>query len=292
MVTPFGPDLAPDTGKFVKQSQWLLSHDVGVAVFGTTSEGNSLSFDEKIELLDVLVSSDVDPARIMAGTGSCALPDSVRLTAHATALGCAGVLMLPPFYYKSVSDDGLFRSFAEVIERVGDTRLRIYLYNIPPVSQVAITVRLIERLLKAYPGIVAGAKDSSGDWDNTAAYLDSFAKEGFAVFPGSESFLLQGLRYGAAGCISATANVNPGPIARLCATWQAADADAQQLRLNQIRGIFARYPLIPALKAVIADYGGDPSWTRVRPPLEELNDEQKASIMKELEAADFTCDLG
>ncbi|HUF64776.1 MAG TPA: dihydrodipicolinate synthase family protein [Gemmatimonadaceae bacterium] len=288
MITPFGADLAPDAGRFVRQSRWLLSHDVGLAVFGTTSEGNSLSVDEKIGLLDQLVSGAVDPARIMAGTGCCALTDSVQLTAHATRLGCAGVLMLPPFYYKSVTDDGLFRSFAEVIERVGDPRLRIYLYNIPPVSQVAITVHLIERLLKAYPGIVAGAKDSSGDWNNTRAYLDSFAQEDFDVFPGSEAFLLQGLRHGAAGCISATANVNPGPIARLFASWQAADADAQQVQLDRVRGIFANYPMIPALKAVIAHHSRDPSWARVRPPLEEMTDGQTAALMKELEAADFT----
>jgi 4-hydroxy-tetrahydrodipicolinate synthase len=202
-------------------------------------------------------------------------------------LGCGGALMLPPFYYKGVSDDGLFRNFAEIIERVGDRRLRIYLYHIPPVSQVAITLPLIERLLKAYPGIVAGAKDSSGDWNNTKAYIDSFAKEGFDVFPGSETFLLQGMRAGGVGCISATANVNPGAIARLFATWQAADADKQQERLNEIRGIFARHPMIPALKAAIAHYGGDESWATVRPPLVELTQEQKASLAADLDKAGF-----
>jgi 4-hydroxy-tetrahydrodipicolinate synthase len=203
-------------------------------------------------------------------------------------LGCGGVLMLPPFYYKGVSDDGLFKNFAEVIERVGDRRLRIYLYHIPPVSQVPITLPLIERLLKAYPGIVAGAKDSSGDWNNTKAYLDNFAKQGFDVFPGSETFLLQGMRHGGVGCISATANVNPGAIARLFATWRAADADTQQERLNEIRGTFARYPMIPALKAAIAHYGGDTSWATVRPPLVELTQEQKASLAADLDTAGFT----
>lgn len=272
----------------MRHCRWLLSQNVGLAIFGTTSEGNSLGVDERIDLLDQLVSSGVDPARVMSGTGSSALTDSVRLTAHAVKVGCAGVLMLPPFYYKSVSDEGLFRSFAEVIERVGDTRLRIYLYNIPPISHVAITVSLIERLLKAYPRTVAGAKDSSGDWDNTRAYLDNFAQQGFDVFPGSETFLLRGMRHGGAGCISATANVNPAPIARLFATWQAVDGDAQQLRLDEIRGIFARYPMIPALKAAIAHYSGDKSWTRVRPPLVELASEQQASLVGELDRAGFT----
>jgi 4-hydroxy-tetrahydrodipicolinate synthase len=198
------------------------------------------------------------------------------------------VLMLPPFYYKGVSDDGLFRNFSEVIERVGDRRLRIYLYHIPPVSQVAITLPLIERLLRAYPGIIAGAKDSSGDWNNTKAYLDNFASQGFDVFPGSETFLLQGMRAGGVGCISATANVNPAAIARLCSTWQAADADTQQGRLNEIRGIFAKLPMIPALKAAIAHYGGDASWATVRPPLVELTPQQRASLAADLDKAAFT----
>ncbi|HEY3258245.1 MAG TPA: dihydrodipicolinate synthase family protein [Gemmatimonadaceae bacterium] len=288
VVTPFKADLSPDPERLLTQCRWLLSNDVGLAVFGTNSEANSLAVEEKIELLDRLIGDSVDPARMMPGTGCCALTDSVRLTAHAVKLHCGGVLMLPPFYYKDVSDGGLFRSFAEVIERVGDTRLRIYLYNIPPISQVAITVPLIERLLKAYPGIVAGVKDSSGDWNNTKAYLDNFAEHDFDVFPGSESFLLQGMRNGGAGCISATANVNPAAIARLFATWQAPDADAQQMRLNEIRGIFARYPMIPALKAAISHYSGDASWATVRPPLVELTDEQKNSLVNDLNGAGFT----
>jgi len=153
---------------------------------------------------------------------------------------------------------------------------------------VAITLPLIERLLKAYPGIVAGVKDSSGDWNNTKAYLDNFAKQGFDVFPGSETFLLQGMRHGGAGCISATANVNPGAIARLFATWPTADADTQQVRLNEIRSIFDKYPMIPALKAAIAYHSGDASWATVRPPLVELTGEQKTSLGKELDDAGFT----
>ena len=288
VVTPFKSDLSTDPDRFVRQCRWLLTQDVGLAVFGTNSEANSLSTEEKVELLDRLVGAGLDPARMMPGTGCCALPDSVRLSAHAMKLGCGGVLMLPPFYYKGVSDDGLFKSFAEVIERVGDRRLRIYLYHIPPVSQVPITVGLIERLLKAYPGVVAGAKDSSGDWNNTQAYLVNFASQGFDVFAGSETFLLQNMRNGGAGCISATANINPGPIARLFATWKESDADQQQAKLDQIRGIVSRYPMIPALKATIAHHGGDASWATVRPPLVALTAEQRASLVKELDGAGFT----
>jgi 4-hydroxy-tetrahydrodipicolinate synthase len=288
VVTPFKHDLSPDPERFVRQCQWLLSQNVGLAVFGTNSEANSLSVEEKIELLDRLVAAGVDPARMMPGTGHCALTDSVRLTAHAMKLGCGGVLMLPPFYYKGVSDEGLFRSFAEVIERVGESRLRVYVYHIPPVSQVPITTGLVERLLKAYPRQTAGMKDSGGDWKNTQAFLDAFATSGFDVFAGSETFLLQNMRAGGAGCISATANVHPGPIAHLFDTWQNADADAQQTRLDEIRGTFAKFPMIPALKAAVAHYGGDPTWTTVRPPLTELTPDQSIALATELDQRNFT----
>ena len=287
VVTPFKPDLSPDPERFVRHCRWLLSQNVGLAAFGTNSEANSLSAEERMELLERLVEAGLDPGRMMPGTGCCALPDSVRLSAHAVKLGCAGVLMLPPFYYKGVSDEGLFRAFAEVIERVGDRRLRVYLYHIPPVANVPITLPLIERLLKAYPDSVAGMKDSSGDWSNTKAVLDAFAPAGFDVFPGSETFLLAGMRGGGVGCISATANVNPGPIARLAATWKNADADDQQKCLDEVRTIMQGYVMIPALKAAIARWGGDAGWAAVRPPLVELDAAQSAALVAKLEATGF-----
>jgi 4-hydroxy-tetrahydrodipicolinate synthase len=287
VVTPFKADLVPDADRFIRQCKWLLSQNVGLAVFGTNSEANSLATEEKIELLDRLLAAGVDPARMMPGTGCCALTDSVRLTRHAVKLGCGGVLMLPPFYYKGVSDEGLFRSFAEVVERVGDTALRIYLYHIPPVSNVAITLPLIERLLTAYPGTIAGAKDSGGDWTYTKAMLDQFGKSGFDVFPGAETFLLAGMRNGGAGCISATANTNPAAIARLYDTWREADADAQQKRLDEIRGTFAKYPMIPALKAAIAHWSSTPEWGTVRPPLVALTKAQADSLVSDLKAKSF-----
>ena len=287
VVTPFNADYSPDAARFVRQCKWLVANNVGLAAFGTNSEANSLTADERIELLDKLVEGGIDPARMMPGTGCCALGDSVRLTAHAVKAGCAGVLMLPPFYYKGVSDEGLFRHFSQVIERVGDDRLRIYLYHIPPVSQVAITLPLIERLLKAYPGAIAGVKDSSGDWNNTRAMLEQFQPHGFDVFAGSEGFLLATLRGGGVGCISATANVNPGPIARLAKTWQQADADAQQEALSAVRAAFQKFPMIPALKSAIAAYSGDADWAIVRPPLVELDESQRAGLTSALHAMKF-----
>jgi len=282
VVTPFKSDLSPDPERFVAQCRWLLTQHCGLAVFGTNSEANSLSVTERIALLEALLAGGVDPARMMPGTGCCALPDTVRLTEHAVKAGCAGVLMLPPFYYKGVSEDGLYRSFAEVIERVGDARLRIYLYHIPPVAVVGITPKLVERLLKAYPTAIAGMKDSSGDWNNTQTMLDAFAKSGFDVFVGSESFLLANMRNGGAGCISATANVNPAAIDKLYREWQGSDADAQQAALDAVRTTVGQYVMIPALKQVVAHYAKDPAWVTVRPPLVQITEAQAAKVIADL----------
>jgi 4-hydroxy-tetrahydrodipicolinate synthase len=285
VVTPFKDDLSPDADRLVRQCRWLLSQNCGLAVFGTNSEANSLSVDEKIDLLDALVDAGLYTNRMMPGTGACAIPDAVRLTSHAVKRGCAGVLMLPPFYYKGVSDEGLFRGFSEVIQRVGDANLKIYLYHIPPVAQVPITLTLIERLLKEYPDTVVGIKDSSGDWNNMEAMLKQFP--GFAMFAGAETFLLQTMRGGGAGCISATANINPAAIAKLHAEWQSPDADAMQAGLDELRATVMKYPMIPALKASVAHFSGDGEWARVRPPLVELNAEQKAGLIAELDKLGF-----
>jgi len=205
------------------------------------------------------------------------------------------VLMLPPFYYKDVSEEGLHRYFSEIVQRVGDTRLKIYLYHIPPVAIVGITPKLVERLLKAYPNAIAGMKDSSGDWNNTKTFLNAFAKNGFDVFVGSESFLLANMRNGGVGTISATANVNPAAIHKLYRQWNTADdvdnADQQQSKLDVVREVFGnrKFPsMIAALKQAIAIYRSDPEWTRVRPPLVELTKEQAKLLAAELKAIGFT----
>ena len=183
-LTPMHSDLSPDTGRWIEHCRRLLQAGChGLCPFGTTSEANSFSVDERIDMLEELVDADVPAHQLIPGTGCCALTDTVRLTAHSVNLGCAGVLMLPPFYYKGMSDDGLFRSYAEVIERVGHPKLRIYLYHIPPVSQVGISLDLIERLVTTYPDTVVGIKDSSRDWNNLHALLTNFP--GFNVFTGS-----------------------------------------------------------------------------------------------------------
>ena len=289
VVTPFRKDYSPDEERFVRHCRWLLkSGCAGLAIFGTNSEANSLSVAEKRRLLEALVKGGVSPATLMPGTGHCAISDSIELTRAAVELGCAGVLMLPPFYYKGVSDEGLYRNFAEIIERVGDERLQLYLYHIPPVSQVAITLGLVDRLLSKYPGIVAGVKDSSGDWSNTKAMLDAFAKEGFDVFAGSEVFLLDNMRNGGKGCITATGNVNPGAIDRLYKNWRSPDADKLQAGISATRKIVQKQPMIPALKAIVAHYGNDAGWKTCRPPLVELTANQEEELIRDLNSVGFT----
>jgi 4-hydroxy-tetrahydrodipicolinate synthase len=289
VVTPFRKDYAPDAERFVRHCRWLLkSGCAGLAVFGTNSEANSMSVPEKRRLLEALVAGGVPAASLMPGTGHCALSDSIEMTRAAVEIGCAGVLMLPPFYYKGVSDEGLYRNFAEVIERVGDERLQLYLYHIPPVSQVAISFNLIERLITKYPGIVAGVKDSSGDWANTKGMLDNYAKGGFDVFAGSEEFLLANMRGGGKGCITATGNVNPGAIDHLYRNWRSADADKLQAAITATRKIVQKQPMIPALKATIAHFGNDPQWRTCRPPLIELNSTQEEQLVRDLKASGFS----
>jgi 4-hydroxy-tetrahydrodipicolinate synthase len=288
VVTPFKADLSPDCERFIRHCQWLLSQNCGLAVFGTNSEANSMATNERSTLLDAVVAAGIDPSRMMPGTGCCSIAETVELTTHAVRHGCAGVLMLPPFYYKDVSEQGLYRYFNEVVQRVGDTRLKIYLYHIPPVAVVGITPKLVELLLKAYPNAIAGMKDSSGDWNNTKTFLDAFAKNGFDVFVGSESFLLANMRNGGAGTISATANVNPAAIHKLYRQWN--DADQQQSKLNVVREVFSsrKFPsMIAALKQAIAIYRNDSDWSRVRPPVVELTKEQAKLLAAELKAIGF-----
>jgi 4-hydroxy-tetrahydrodipicolinate synthase len=287
VLTPFTADLRPDATRLAQLCRWLLAQDVGLALFGTTSEANSMSVSEKLALLDGLLDAGIPAARMMPGTGCCAIPDTVLLTRRAVETGCAGVLMLPPFYYKGVSDDGLFASYAEVIDRVGDARARIYLYHIPPVSQVPISLALIERLLARYPQTIAGVKDSSGDFDNMRAMMERFGSSGFDVFSGNESFLLAILRGGGAGCISATANVNAPAIAQLAREWSSANADAQQASLERVRAVFQRFPVIPALKAAVAHFARDDRWARLRPPLCSLTSAQRDECVAALRAIGF-----
>jgi 4-hydroxy-tetrahydrodipicolinate synthase len=288
VVTPFKRDLSPDVGRFIAHCRWLLSQDCGLAVFGTNSEANSMSAEERMGLLEAAVSAGVPTDRMMPGTGACSISEAAKVSAHATKLGVGGVLMLPPFYYKGVPEEGLFRFFSEVVQRVGDARLRVYLYHIPPVSAVPITHKLVERLMKAYPQQIAGMKDSSDDWPHTKSMIDAFAKDGFDVFSGNEKPLIDNLKSGGAGCISATANINPGKIAETYHAWNKPEGEKLQAWINEVRGVMQGYVMIPALKYVVAHYGADAAWTPVRPPLVETAEAEGKDMIARLDKLGFT----
>ncbi len=284
VLTPMRDDLSPDTPKWIAFCKQLLADGcTGLAPFGTTSEANSLGIDERMEMLDALVEAGVPAAQLMPGVGTCAIPDTVKLSAQAARLGCGGVLMLPPFYYKGVSDEGVFRAVAEVIERVGDARLKVYVYNIPPIAVVGYSLAVIERLLKAYPGVVVGMKDSSGNWAYQESVLEHFP--GFDVFTGSERFLLANLRMGGVGTISAMANVIPGKIRFLYDNYLAENADQVQEKLDRYREATRDYAAIPALKQIMANRTGDRTWLNLRPPLVNLSEAAAHEMLAKYAAA-------
>jgi 4-hydroxy-tetrahydrodipicolinate synthase len=287
VLTPFDAQLAPDAARFIAHCRWLVANGAKLAIFGTNSEAASLSVAERLALTEQLLEAGIPASHLLPGTGACALSDAVTLTRHAVAHGAPGVLMVPPFYFKNVSDDGVFAYYAEIIERVASDQLAIYLYHIPQFTQVPITLALIERLLKRYPKTIAGAKDSSGDWANTQAMIEHYAADGFAVFPASESLLSKALALGAAGCISATVNMNPAGIHAVYQGWNSAQGEALQAQADAIRKIFQATAMIPAMKRVVAEFASDPGWRAVRPPLCVLDDGAAAALLSALREVGF-----
>ena len=283
-LTPLDADGAPDHRAMAGHCRWLLEHGCdGLAVLGTTGEANSFTLAERIAILESLVGAGIPPQVLMPGTGCCAIADTVALCRVAVDLGAPGVLVLPPFYYKNVSDDGLFAAYSQIVEQVGDARLRIYLYHFPQMSGVPIGPGLIERLLRAYPDSFAGMKDSSGDLANMVANARAFP--GFAVFSGSDEFLLPVLRAGGAGCITAVGNIAAFVAAEVLADFRRGDqgaAEEAQERLSRVRRIVAAYPLTAALKEIIARHTGNNDWRRIRPPLTLLAPEQAMALQQAL----------
>ncbi len=275
VLTPIKNDLAPDLDRMAAHCKWLLANGCdGLAVLGTTGEANSFGLKERIGIVDGLVERGVPGNVMMPGTGCCAVPDSVAASKAAIDAGAKGVLMLPPFYYKNNKDEGLFAAYSEVIQRIGDDKLKIYLYHFPQVSNVPISYNLIEMLLKTYPNTVVGMKDSSGDLENMAGAAERFP--GFASFSGADDLMLPLLRRGGVGCITACANVVSPTLGEMYSGFvskqPASELDTLNQKLIAMRQMIAKYPLAPSLKALVARNGKDNSWLRVRPPMVALSD--------------------
>ena len=284
-LTPIGTDGPADAVLLAEHCRRLLADGCSsVVVLGTTGEANSFTLPERQTLLEGALAAGVPPDAVVAGTGCCAIGDTVRLTRHALSLGVFRVLMLPPFYYKNVSDDGLFAAYAEAIERTGDERLRVYLYRIPQITGVDISIELVERLQRAFPSTLAGIKDSSGSWESTRALCERLGGR-IDVLAGNETMLVRAVRAGGSGCVSATANAKAASIVRLLRASSASDAQELQREIEATRKIFEAFGVIPALKAFVAEATGSDAWRDVRPPLCPLDHAQRRDLMSRLTVA-------
>ena len=282
VLTPFKKDLTVDTKLFISHCEFLLKNNINLAPWGTTGEANSISISEKIDLIKTLANSDLPKEKIIIGTGNTSFVDAALLTKTAVENKINSVLLLPPFYYKNVSDEGVYQYYKEIINVVKSNNLRVFLYNIPQVSGVTISIDLVNRLKKEFSDIITGIKDSSGNFENTKKYNEI---KNFIVYPGSEKFLYDGLHVGCSGCISATTNVNI-EAAKLINSFDKSEGELINKKIKDVRDVFEKYPVIPALKAT--KIKEDSNWSNIRPPLVTLSDQQISNLAKDLKDVNFS----
>ena len=283
ILSPFDNDL-----KFNQNMYNDLAHDLlengcsGLAPFGTTGEALSLSNKERMNALEGLLNSGIKADQLIPGTGLCNFPDTVMISKHALDLGCHGVMTLPPFYFKGMSDEGLFDYFEKLIEEINHSKLKIYLYHIPQVSGVGLSIDLVSKLKKSYPEIVVGIKDSSGNWENTKSLLGI---DDLVVYPGAELPVIEAIKLGAPGCISATANLNGGDISKVinfCHDNEWEKAEDLHKKVTKVRLLFQDYAPIPAQKGLLAKKTKIKEWSNVRPPLKSINDDKVSELANTL----------
>lgn len=286
-ATPVKADLSIDHERLVRHCGWLLDEGGcdGVNLLGTTGEATSFPVEARLGAMRAIAQSGLPMQRFMVGTGAAAMADALRLTKAAHELGFAGALLLPPFYYKDIDDEALYAYVARIIDEAGGGSAGIYLYHIPQVSTVPYPLPVIERLAASFPGALAGIKDSSGDLDHALRLVEKVP--GIAVLPGSEILLARAPDAGFAGCISATTNVNGAIVSR---GWKARDTEAGRAALNAavaIREVIAQFPVIPALKWLLAEIQTDAEWRRLHPPLRALRDGEWTALRSKLEVTEL-----
>ena len=285
ILTPFNDDQSVATDLYIAHAKWLFEQGcAGIAPFGTTGEALSVGIDERIAAIRALIDGGIDPARMIPGTGLSNVADTARLSRACLDMACTAVMTLPPFYYKGVTEDGLYEYFRQLIAAIGSDA-RIYLYHIPPIAVVGVPPDLAARLHRDFPEQIVGIKDSSNDWENTRALLGI---DGMTVYPGSELPLLDALELGAPGCITATANINAGAIAKVVDLYDQGDLSAaRELHetVKRFRLLLQEYPPIPAQKRLLAIITGDSRWANVRPPLTAMSDAQGRELAARLDDA-------
>lgn len=285
-LTPLDSDLNPDYSRLVNHIQWLLTRgNDGIALLGTTGEANSFSVNERMQILEAVLDSGIRANKLLVGTGCCALTDTVTLTRHAQSHGVGGILLLPPFYYKKVNDEGLENYITALLERVRENGIQIYLYHFPQLTGVPYSFALIERLLSKYPENIIGMKDSGGDREHMKEMLNRFP--GFRLYTGTEKFLLSTLSEGGAGCISATANLTSPEIAAVYEAWKKGSGEKEQAKASILREVLEIYPAIGTLKYIFAKFTGNMDWLNVRPPNSVITQEEGFQIEQKLKKLDY-----
>lgn len=285
-ATPVTAEGRPDLGLFAAHCRALLDEGChGIAMLGTTGEANSFGLNDRMALLDAAIEGGTPARSLLPGTSAPSVADTIALTGHARKAGVKGVVLLPPYYYKDVSDEGLFRFYSRVIEGVGDDGLRVVLYHIPKITQIPISHDLIERLMTAFPGIVCGIKDSFGMLDSLQGFCERFPDLG--VLAGGDPLMLPLLRVGGAGCITATSNLRADALRVVWDGWddpaRADEVEAAQARIVEWRTLANSHVQLPTIKTMLARRRGDLGWLNVMPPLVELTEAQRQEVWVEME---------
>jgi len=285
ILTPFDNQLKVDQKMYNDLAQNLMENGCsGLAPFGTTGEALSVGNKERMIAIEVLVKSGINPNTLIPGTGLCNLPDTIEITKHAIDLGCLGAMTLPPFYFKGMSDNGLYEYFEKLIDGVNDSRLKIYLYHIPQVSGVGLSIDLVQKLKSSYPEFIIGIKDSSGVWENTEALLKI---KGLVVYPGAELPVIEAIKLGAPGCISATANLNSKDISKViihCHAGEWNEAEELQKKVKSVRLLFQDYAPIPAQKSLLALQTKNTMWNNLRPPFVPISENKTYELANKLKS--------
>jgi 4-hydroxy-tetrahydrodipicolinate synthase len=286
VLTPLDSQLNADYDHLLRHIKWLLKRgNDGIALLGTTGEANSFSVGERLQILEAVLDGGIPPGKLMVGTGCCAIPDSVTLTRHAHTHGVSGILLLPPFYYKKINDEGLETYMARLLDGVGENNVQIYLYHFPQLTGVPFTVGLIEKLVSKYPDNIIGMKDSGGDWSHMEEILKAIP--GFRLYTGNEKFLLPVLKAGGPGCISANANFTSPEAAAVYQAWKKESGEKEQAGLSRLREVLDTYPSIGTLKYILAKWSGEKDWLHLRPPNTILSEEEGLLIEKKLKEINY-----
>ncbi len=282
IATPLDNDGRVNREAFQAHATHLLAEGCdGIAPFGTTGEGPSFAVAERKAGLEMLLQHGIAAPRIVAGAGAAAVSDAITLGRHALSLGVTQLLMLPPFYFKELSDDDLYAAYGAIIDGIGDPRLRLVLYHIPQVPQVPLTVGAIARLASDYPGIIAGIKDSAADLGHTLTLIRRFPE--IRVFCGAEQHLPDVLQAGGAGTICGLANLVPRFMRRLRET-KPAEAQALVSGITALADAVCDGPFVSRLKALMAVTTGDEQWRHTAPPLLPLSAEGTAVLLRKARA--------